>query len=82
MFFGEKLPDKFTDFVDDDCQIADMLVVVGSTLKVKPISGLLGRIPMYVPQVFVNKEHLSGLNSQFDLEMLGSADYVFGYIAQ
>lgn len=55
--------------------------MVGSTLKVKPISGLLGRIPMYVPQVFVNKEHLSGLNSQFDLEMLGSADQVFGYIA-
>ncbi|CAL6042230.1 NAD-dependent_histone deacetylase Sir2 [Hexamita inflata] len=81
VFFGEKLPDGFLDYIDLDVRSADLFVVVGSSLKVKPISGLLGRMPRHVPQILINREHISGIQHQFDVELLGNSDSVFGLIA-
>lgn len=60
VFFGEKLPDDFVNYIDDDVNYCDLLIIMGSTLKVKPIAGLVGKISRLVPQILINKEHVAG----------------------
>ena len=37
VFFGEGLPDAFHDAIENDCVECDLLVVIGSSLKVSII---------------------------------------------
>lgn len=34
VFFGEELPDEFHDFIENDRKKCDLLIVIGSSLKV------------------------------------------------
>ena len=38
VFFGEGLPETFYDSIGDDKEEVDLLVVIGSSLKVKPVA--------------------------------------------
>lgn len=38
VFFGEGLPNVFYDCLDDDKKAADLLIVIGSSLKVRPVA--------------------------------------------
>lgn len=79
VFFGEKMPSSFTHHIDDDCVKADLFIVIGSSLKVKPVAGLLGRLPRNVPQVLINRESV-GMPHCFDLELLGSCDLISRFV--
>ncbi|GIQ82833.1 sirtuin family protein [Kipferlia bialata] len=81
VFFGEKLPDLFDTYVDDDCREVDLLLVIGSSLKVKPVAGLLGRVPRHIPQILINRERV-GAPHEFDVELLGDADHVCTLLSQ
>lgn len=41
VFFGEGLPDSFHKAIEDDKNNCDLLIVIGSSLKVRPVA----RIP-------------------------------------
>lgn len=41
VFFGEGLPDSFHNAIEDDKNNCDLLIVIGSSLKVRPVA----RIP-------------------------------------
>ncbi|KAH0570310.1 NAD-dependent histone deacetylase Sir2 [Spironucleus salmonicida] len=73
VFFGEKLVDTLSDFIAKDSLKIDLLIVMGSSLKVKPIAGLIGAIPRHVPQILINRERISGAH-EFDVEMIGNCD--------
>lgn len=45
VFFGEALPSDFHDSLPVDREKVDLLIVVGSSLKVAPVSEIMG---MYV----------------------------------
>jgi len=77
VFFGERLPASFSQAIDLDSRIADLLLVMGSSLRVRPVSGVLGMLPHYVPQIFVNRPASvpgRSLSHQFDAEFRGDCD--------
>jgi NAD-dependent histone deacetylase SIR2 len=41
-FFGEKLSNEFETVFERDRDIVDLLFIMGSSLKVKPVSDIMG----------------------------------------
>jgi NAD-dependent SIR2 family protein deacetylase len=42
-FFGEKLPDEFDKLFAEDRNKVDLLIVMGSSLKVSPVADVKGK---------------------------------------
>uniref|UniRef100_A0A3Q2QG04 protein acetyllysine N-acetyltransferase n=1 Tax=Fundulus heteroclitus TaxID=8078 RepID=A0A3Q2QG04_FUNHE len=72
VFFGENLPELFHRAMKQDKDEVDLLIVIGSSLKVRPVALIPNSIPHDVPQVLINREPLPHLN--FDVELLGDCD--------
>lgn len=72
MFFGEGLPEVYHKSINDDKNKCDLLIVIGSSLKVKPVANIPLLLPKNVPQVLINRESLRHMN--FDVELLGDCD--------
>ena len=87
VFFGEKLPIEFDRAFDHDKNIVDLLIVIGSSLKVSPVADVKGywvnvdRIPSHVPQILINREALPHMNS-FDIQLLGNSDAITSELAR
>ncbi|KAJ2724825.1 NAD-dependent histone deacetylase sir2 [Coemansia sp. Benny D115] len=79
-FFGEKLPDQFDEALLVDREKVDLLLVMGSSLKVAPVSDIMGHLPHNVPQIVINKTPILHLN--FDVQLLGDADDIVAYLAR
>ncbi|KAI7868251.1 DHS-like NAD/FAD-binding domain-containing protein [Spinellus fusiger] len=66
-FFGQSLPERFHDHMS----ATDLLIVIGTSLKVHPFAGLIDSVPGHVPRLLVNMEkagvHASP-HSGFDFE--------------
>lgn len=74
VFFGESLPEEFHDSMAKDKEECDLLIVIGSSLKVKPVALIPTSIPADIPQILINREHLSHMT--FDVELLGDCDII------
>lgn len=74
VFFGESLPDEFHDMIDRDKEQCDLLIVMGSSLKVCPVALIPCSLPPNVPQILINREQLE--NFGFDVELLGDSDVI------
>ncbi|KAG5266482.1 hypothetical protein AALO_G00232590 [Alosa alosa] len=74
VFFGENLPEFFHRAMKQDKDEVDLLIVIGSSLKVRPVALIPSSIPHEVPQVLINREQLPHLN--FDVELLGDCDVI------
>lgn len=74
VFFGEQLGDEFHRLLDEDKGSIDLLIVIGSSLKVRPVANIPRSVPSYVPQILINREPLDHM--QFDIELLGDCDVV------
>ncbi|KAJ1994612.1 NAD-dependent histone deacetylase sir2 [Coemansia spiralis] len=79
-FFGEKLPDQFDEALTIDREQVDLLLVMGSSLKVAPVSDIMGNLPHTVPQIVINKTPI--LHFNFDVQLLGNADDIVAYLAE
>lgn len=56
-FFGEDLPADFHNrLVKHDREIVDLVIVIGTSLKVAPVSEVVGIIPSEVPQIYISRE--------------------------
>eukprot|EP00285_Hemiselmis_virescens_P004816 CAMPEP_0173411998 /NCGR_PEP_ID=MMETSP1356-20130122/78488_1 /TAXON_ID=77927 ORGANISM="Hemiselmis virescens, Strain PCC157" /NCGR_SAMPLE_ID=MMETSP1356 /ASSEMBLY_ACC=CAM_ASM_000847 /LENGTH=328 /DNA_ID=CAMNT_0014373833 /DNA_START=189 /DNA_END=1171 /DNA_ORIENTATION=- len=66
-FFGEKLPDRFYELagidlpgfprnVEPDFPACDLLIVMGTSLAVRPFSALIDMVPPDCPRVLINRE--------------------------
>ncbi|KAI8928545.1 DHS-like NAD/FAD-binding domain-containing protein [Entophlyctis helioformis] len=75
VFFGEKLPDEFDNLFQEDKDKVDLLVVMGSSLKVSPVADVKDRIPHDVPQILINMESLPHMQT-FDVQLLGYCDTI------
>ncbi|XP_014216482.1 NAD-dependent protein deacetylase sirtuin-1 isoform X1 [Copidosoma floridanum] len=78
VFFGEGLPDAFHDAMANDKDVCDLLIVIGSSLKVRPVALIPSSIPHSVPQILINRESLPHL--EFDVELLGDGDIVINQL--
>ncbi|CAG8550517.1 7850_t:CDS:2 [Gigaspora margarita] len=74
VFFGEKLPPEFDQCFPKDREKVDLLIVMGSSLKVAPVSEIMGQIPHRVPQIVINKTPITHM--QFDVQLLGDCDVI------
>ncbi|CAJ0750838.1 22718_t:CDS:2 [Entrophospora sp. SA101] len=74
VFFGEKLPPEFDNYFPKDREKVDLLIVMGSSLKVAPVSEIMGQIPHRVPQIVINKTPIKHM--QFDVQLLGDCDII------
>ncbi|KAI9480094.1 SIR2-domain-containing protein [Coemansia mojavensis] len=79
-FFGEKLPDQFDEALLLDREQVDLLLVMGSSLKVAPVSDIMSHLPHTVPQIVINKTPI--LHFKFDVQLLGDADDIVAYLAK
>ncbi|GES89446.1 SIR2-domain-containing protein [Rhizophagus clarus] len=74
VFFGEKLPPEFDRSFPRDREKVDLLIVMGSSLKVAPVSEIMGQIPHRVPQIVINRTPIKHM--QFDVQLLGDCDII------
>lgn len=72
IFFGEGLPEIYHQSINEDKSKCDLLIVIGSSLKVKPVANIPHLLPADVPQILINRESLKHMN--FDVELLGDCD--------
>lgn len=55
-FFGEMLPDTFYKrLMEQDREKCDLLICIGTSLKVAPVSEIIGLLPEHVPQIYISK---------------------------
>nr|CAB3266078.1 NAD-dependent protein deacetylase sirtuin-1-like [Phallusia mammillata] len=80
VFFGENLPDHFHRQMVADKEEADLLIVIGSALKVRPVALIPSSIPAEVPQILINREALNHLT--FDVDLLGDGDTIVAEICR
>ncbi|DBA03089.1 TPA: hypothetical protein N0F65_003336, partial [Lagenidium giganteum] len=92
-FFGEILDDRVSTCITKDRVKADLLLVIGTSLKVSPVADIPGFLPDHVPQVVINKTPLKKKKrrsrhpkdvsqEEFDFSMLGGCDDVVRYLTQ
>ncbi|EKX46698.1 hypothetical protein GUITHDRAFT_40776, partial [Guillardia theta CCMP2712] len=77
VFFGEALPNHFFSSLREDLRLVDLVVVIGTSLRVAPVSEILGEVEASVPAILINRE-VVGAPNQFDVELLGDCDAVVG----
>ncbi|KAG5991917.1 hypothetical protein E4U52_003219 [Claviceps spartinae] len=74
-FFGEALPDEFSErLTKHDRDKVDLVIVIGTSLKVSPVSDIVSFVPQHVPQIYVSREPVSHV--EFDIDLLGDCDVV------
>ncbi|KAG6005080.1 hypothetical protein E4U21_000407 [Claviceps maximensis] len=74
-FFGEDLPDEFSErLAEHDRDKVDLVIVIGTSLKVTPVSEIVSWLPPHVPQIYVSREPVNHIN--FDIDLLGDCDTV------
>ena len=74
-FFGEALPSTFHDSLIEKCRpIVDLVIVIGTSLQVAPVSEIPGFLPKNVPQVYISRESCKHVG--FDVELLGECDEI------
>ncbi len=69
VFFGEDLTAEFDTTIDGDLATADLLIVMGSSLKVDPVASIVRDLPPHVPQILINREVVAAPH-EFDLCLL------------
>mmetsp|Transcript_7068 Transcript_7068/g.9760 ORF Transcript_7068/g.9760 Transcript_7068/m.9760 type:complete len:413 (+) Transcript_7068:121-1359(+) len=83
-FFGECLASTVLKAMDKDIHSCDLVLVVGTSLKVGgAVHELLQRLDHKIPQVLINKEAVSlpaAISDGFDVTLLGNCDDIFAHI--
>lgn len=55
-FFGEDLPDEFGQrLIHHDRELADLVIVIGTSLKVAPVAEVPGILPRNIPQIYISR---------------------------
>jgi len=57
-FFGERLPTRFYDCITTDFPKCDLLIVMGTSLKVQPFASLVERVEPNCPRILINREEV------------------------
>ncbi|WVQ79889.1 hypothetical protein IAT38_001989 [Cryptococcus sp. DSM 104549] len=78
-FFGQALDSEFDECLFKDREDVDLLVIIGTSLKVAPVSEVLTHIPHSVPQIFINLTPVHHVKP--DICLLGDADSIVTYLS-
>lgn len=68
-FFGEDLPKRFNKMAAVDFTDCDLLIVIGTSLQVRPFADLIKRVGRDVPRLLMNREEVGvGSHGGFEFE--------------
>jgi len=84
VFFGESLPEEFQKIILSDCDKCDLLLVLGSSLRVYPVGYIpkyLGELYPNVPQILLNNE-LVAKPHEWDIFFQGPCDQTVTELAK
>ncbi|RPD62314.1 NAD-dependent deacetylase sirtuin-2 [Lentinus tigrinus ALCF2SS1-7] len=82
VFFGESLPPLFQRMIPR-LREADLLFVIGTSLKVHPFASLTSLVPESCPRVLINMESAGDIGSRpDDVVLLGRCDEVIRELAR
>jgi NAD-dependent deacetylase sirtuin 1 len=81
VFFHESLPDEFSKYLMVDVEIADLVIVMGSSLQVAPVSSFTKCFPPEVPIVLINMERIYHIGP-FTASLLGDCQAICCYLAK
>ncbi|KAI1436245.1 DHS-like NAD/FAD-binding domain-containing protein [Xylaria sp. CBS 124048] len=74
-FFGESLPDQFSNrLVQHDRALVDLVLVIGTSLRVAPVSEIVPFLPPNVPQIYISRTPV--FHTNFDIDLLGDCDVI------
>ncbi|KAF4660212.1 NAD-dependent protein deacetylase sirtuin-2 [Perkinsus olseni] len=76
-FFGEKIRTQYQDMVCDDFPRCDLLIVVGTSLRVMPFAALIGSVPSSTPRLLINKEPTGLLGDPHNPSGFGNRGFRF-----
>ncbi|XP_031571475.1 NAD-dependent protein deacetylase sirtuin-2-like [Actinia tenebrosa] len=76
VFFGESLPKRFFNLVDNDLHKCDMLIVMGTSLVVQPFASLIDRVPLTTPRLLINREKAANRGDMWGI-LMGTGGFAF-----
>ena len=79
-FFGEDLPEDFHARILLDRNLVDLVIVIGTSLKVAPVANIPSVLDPDVPQIYISKSRCSHID--FDIEFNGECDVVMAELAR
>lgn len=68
VFFGEGLPDRFFDLMDEDFAECDLLIIIGTSLQVSPVNSLPSLVKTSVPRVLINNKIVNTYKEDLKIE--------------
>ncbi|KAK9454542.1 DHS-like NAD/FAD-binding domain-containing protein [Dipodascopsis uninucleata] len=78
-FFGEALPKEFESrLLHHDIDLCDLLICIGTSLKVAPVSEIIRVMPQTVPQIYISRTPCT--HAEFDVSLLGNCDDIVTYL--
>ncbi len=69
VFFGEQLPDRFSECAARDFRQCDLLIVMGTSLTVQPFASLVDRVRDDCPRLLINLTKAGAADSAADFMM-------------
>ena len=84
VFMGEP-PKPYLKRFKRDCAQVDLVIVMGTSLPVEPVSSMPNHIPPDVPQIYIGNEQMYPDRSKridFDIQLLGECDVVAEFLAK
>lgn len=81
-FFGEHVSYSYAPRLATDKTKVDLLVIVGTSLKVAPVNEMLFMVPPTVPQIWISKERCQREGVKVDIELLGECDLIIEEICR
>jgi NAD-dependent histone deacetylase SIR2 len=84
-FFGEDLPnDFFSRFNTPDCDAADLVIVIGTSMQVAPVAKMPDKLAQAgredVPCIYIGREPCNHI--EFDVQLIGDCDAVVWELAR
>ncbi|PVH17817.1 uncharacterized protein CXQ87_000715 [Candidozyma duobushaemuli] len=77
----EKLMNRDDSYVEEsygDLKECDLIISIGTSLKVAPVADIVDKVPADVPQILINRDPIHHCN--FDISFLGYCDDVAAYL--
>jgi len=71
-FFGENLPLRFFTCSKEDFKRCDLLLILGTSLKVQPFASLVDKVNSTTPRVLINREKVGTSTPMLSLLGMGA----------
>jgi NAD-dependent SIR2 family protein deacetylase len=76
VFFGEVMPNRFSDLIHSDVSACDLVIVLGTSLQVAPVANIPDWVKRDVPRLLINREKVGSFQGNYpsDVFMEGDCD--------